>query len=150
MAADVACMRGKLALSGERAFRGRPGVIIRNSESLSIVVRPWTVVTDVEPVALIVGSEMKILASRQPDRSRRLPPSMALAAAALLALGWTLPGVPPTAVQSASRVVPAVTMQFGWGGGGGGAASASDRDFARRQDKLAARKAAAVPKGQVS
>lgn len=75
---------------------------------------------------------------------------MALAAAALLALGWTLPGVPPTAVQSASRVVPAVTMQFGWGGGGGGAASASDRDFARRQDKLAARKAAAVPKGQVS
>ena len=76
---------------------------------------------------------------------------MALAAAALLALGWTLPGVPPTAVQSVSRSAPAVTMQFGWGGGGGGgAASASDRDFARRQDKLAARKAAAVPKGQVS
>ena len=77
---------------------------------------------------------------------------MALAAAALLALGWTLPGVPPTAVQSASRATPAVTMQFGWGGGGGGggATSASDRDFARRQDKLASRKAAAVPKGQVS
>ena len=77
---------------------------------------------------------------------------MALAAAALLALGWTLPSVPPTAVQSASRTAPAVTMQFGWGGGGGGggATSASDRDFARRQDKLAARKAAAVPKGQVS
>ena len=37
MAADVACIRGKLALSGERAFRGRPGVIIRKSESLSIV-----------------------------------------------------------------------------------------------------------------
>ena len=37
MAADVACIRGKLALSGERAVRGRPGVIIRKSESLSIV-----------------------------------------------------------------------------------------------------------------
>jgi len=70
------------------------------------------------------------------------------ASLALLTHSFVAPVQPLMAPSTATRIAGA-HMQFGWGGGGG--VSARDADFARRQDKLAARQAKAKeqPKGTV-
>jgi len=84
---------------------------------------------------------------------------MALAALMPLLAVSLVPGAPLQGQLARPVVQPAASplMQFGGmfggggnkGGGGGGQVSARDADFARRQEKLASRKQAAVPKGEV-